>query len=254
MISARTAAAWSAVRWSPEQTASIARVMTSFGAIDAPFSRLGQEISKQLFPLRCQHRLGVELDALGGKVAGGGSHDHVSEAGAELEVVGNRARIGHQRVVAAGDERAGQAGEDRPAVVLDLGVLAVDRLPDDDPAAEGLDQRLVAQTDAEDRRPLLGEGAHRLDRYAGLRRCAGAGGDHQAVGAALEQLADLGPVVADDLHLGAELPQVLDEVVGEAVVVVDDESLHRYSQSGCSQASSTARNTAFALLTDSLYS
>src|SRR4051794_26814893 len=101
MISARTAAAWSAVRWSPEQTASIARVMTSFGAIDAPFSRLAQEISKQLFPLRCQHRLGVELDALGGKLAVAGSHDHVSEAGADLELVGNRARIGHQRVVAA---------------------------------------------------------------------------------------------------------------------------------------------------------
>ena len=207
-----------------------------------------------MLALRGEHRLGVELDALGRQLAVAGAHHDVAEAGAELELVG-QVGVGDQRVVAAGDQRARQAGEDRPAVVLDLGVLAVDRLALDDRAAEGLDQRLVAEADAEHRRAGLGEGADRLDRDPGLGRRAGAGRDDEAVGAALEQLADLGLVVADDLELGPELAQVLDEVVGEGVVVVDDEdAASAQAQSGCSQASSTARKTAFALLTDSLYS
>ena len=44
----------------------------------------------------------------------------------------------------------------------------------------------------------------------------GPGRDDEAIGAALEQLADLGLVVADHLDLRPELAQVLDEVVGEA--------------------------------------
>src|SRR5436305_34248 len=50
-----------------------------------------------------------------------------------------------------------------------------------------------------------------------------------------------------ELHaLGCQLAQVLDEVVGERVVVVDDEYSH-HGHSGCSAASSSARRTARAL-------
>ena len=65
----------------------------------------------------------------------------------------------------------------------------------------------------------------------------------------LEQLVDRGAVVAHDLELAPQLAQVLDEVVGERVVVVDDEDLH--GQSGCSIAISTARRTPRALASDS---
>ena len=212
MISASTAAAWSAVRWSPraDRVDRPGEDVVGHRSLASP-----RKFVEQLLALRGEHRLGVELDALGRQLAVAGAHHHVAEAGAELELVG-QVGVGDQRVVAAGDQRARQAGEDRPAVVLDLGVLAVDRLALDDAAAEGLDQRLVAEADAEHRRPGLGEGADRLDRDPGLGRRAGAGRDDEAVGAALEQLADLGPVVADDLDLGPELAQVLDEVVGEA--------------------------------------
>ena len=44
-----------------------------------------------------------------------------------------------------------------------------------------------------------------------------------AIGAALEQLLCRGRVVANDVRLGPELPDVLNEVVGERVVVVDQE-------------------------------
>ncbi len=141
------------------------------------------------------------------------------------------------------------------AVVLYLGVLAVHRLAAHGAAAERLDQRLVPEADAEHGRAGAGEGADRLDRVAGLGRGAGPRGDDEPIGLAVEQLLDRRAIVAHRLHLGAELAQVLDEVVGEGVVVVDDQGLHlAQGQSGCAQASSTALNIAFALFTDSLYS
>ena len=70
---------------------------------------------------------------------------------------------------------------------------------------------------------------------------------------ALEQLVDRGGVVADDLELRPQLPQVLDEVVGEGVVVVDDEDA-THGHSRCLAASSIARTTPRALARDSSYS
>ena len=42
MISASTAEAWSAVRWSPAQTASIARLTTSLGTVSLLTDEVGQ--------------------------------------------------------------------------------------------------------------------------------------------------------------------------------------------------------------------
>src|SRR3954453_1650288 len=62
MISPRTAEAWSAVRWSPAQTASIARLTTSLGIAMrllgcAAFG--GYEVGEQVLALRGEDRLGV---------------------------------------------------------------------------------------------------------------------------------------------------------------------------------------------------
>src|SRR3954453_14768511 len=142
MISESTAAAWSAVRWSPAQTASIARLTTSFGITTPSAVRLlplagtrrsgaswfgTEEVLQQVLALRRQHRLGVELDPLGRQLAVAGAHHHVAQRGAQLELV-REVGIGDERVVAAGDQRCRQAGDDRPAIVLHFGVLAVDRL------------------------------------------------------------------------------------------------------------------------------
>ncbi len=120
-------------------------------------------------------------------------------------------------------------------------------------AAEGLRERLVPEADAERGDPRLGEAAHDLERDAGLVRRARAGRDDDAVGRAFEQLVDAGLVVAHDVELRPELAEVLDEVVGERVVVVDHQhALHgAHHQSAWVAASSIARLTARALLTDS---
>src|SRR5919204_362553 len=73
--------------------------------------------------------------------------------------------------------------------------------------------------------------------------------DDHAVEGALQQVVGGCAVVAHDLEVAPQLAQVLDEVVGERVVVVDHEDLH--GQSGCSSAISTARSTAFAFASDS---
>ena len=80
--------------------------------------------------------------------------------------------VGDQRVVAAAAQRVRQAVEDAVAVVADLGFLAVDRRAADRPPAERLDQRLVAEADAEGRDAGLGEGARGLDRDPGFGRRA----------------------------------------------------------------------------------
>ncbi len=72
-------------------------------------------------------------------------------------------------------------------------------------------------------------------------------------GCAREQLVDGGLVVAHDVELGAELAEVLHEVVRERVVVVDHQDAPHgaHHQSACVAASSIARLTARALFTDS---
>ena len=54
-------------------------------------------------------------------------------------------------------------------------------------------------------------------------------------GCAIHQIGGGRRVVAHHVHLGPQLTQVLHEVVGEGVVVVDDEDLG-HAQSPCSQA------------------
>lgn len=86
--------------------------------------------------------------------------------------------------------------------------------------AKGLTDGLVAQADAEDRQ-LAGEVQDGLDGDPGLARRARARGDDDALGLEGFDLGDGHFIVANDLDLGAQLAQVLDDVVGKGVVVVD---------------------------------
>ena len=122
----------------------------------------------------------------------------------------------------------------------------------DDLAAERLPHRLVAEADAERLDAGLGEAAHGLDADAGLVGRARAGADDDAVVVVLQQLVDGCDVVADHFEVGPELAQVLDEVVGERVVVVDHQDPHGHA--ACLVASSIARTTPRAFARDSSYS
>ncbi|MNU86539.1 hypothetical protein D3C71_763030 [compost metagenome] len=90
----------------------------------------------------------------------------------------------------------------------------------DDRTAVDLADTLVAQAHAEDRRgrPKALDQLQRHARFVGRAR---AGRDHDALGGERGDLIDAQRVVAHHLHFGAQRLQVLHEVVGEAVVVVD---------------------------------
>ena len=141
--------------------------------------------------------------------------------------------VDDERVVAPYGQRAGQAGEDRAPVVLDRGGLAVDGLVDPDGAPEGLRESLVAETDPKRRDAPLGHPAGDLERDTGLVGGARSGRDHAPLEGVGEQFLDARTVVADRHDLRPELPQVLHEVVGEGVVVVDHE--HAHGTSTCNQ-------------------
>ncbi len=81
----------------------------------------------------------------------------------------------------------------------------------------------MTEADPERRDPGLREAADDLERDPGQVGRARAGRDDHAVIAADQELVDGRVVVAHDLQDGTELADVLDEVVGEAVVVVEDE-------------------------------
>ena len=136
--------------------------------------------------------------------------------------------------------------------MLDRGRLAVHGGVQLHASPEGLSESLMAEADAERGNARFGHAPDELERDPGLIGGARSGRDHAALVAGGEQLGDGGAIVAHRLDLGAQLPQVLHEVVGERVVVVEDQYLHDHS--GCSQASAIARSAACALAADSRYS
>src|SRR4051794_1975962 len=156
MIRRSTAAAPSAERSCPDAMASIAAV--SVGS--------GKEVREQLLAGVGQHRLGVELDALGGQLAMADAHKHAATVRGRLEAVGQALLVDDERVVAADLQRVVEPFVDRAAVVVDRRGLAMHRHVADHLATERLGQRLVAQAHAERGHAGLGEAAHRLDRDA----------------------------------------------------------------------------------------
>src|SRR6185437_5111592 len=211
-----------------------------------------EEIRQQLLAGQGEDALGVELYALNGELAVADRHDGVvGGAGGDLEAFGHRGRINDQRVVAGGGEGLGQAAEDGLAVVLDHAGLAVHQhLGADDAGAKGLTDALMAEADAEDG-DAAGEVLDGRHADAGFERGAGTRRNDQSRGL---QGFDPGQghlIVAADLDGLSQLAEVLGEVVGERVVVVEEED---HGNQRPARAISRARIMAPALLTHSMYS
>src|SRR5271170_4116453 len=130
-------------------------------------------------------------------------------------------------MVAGAGHGTGDAGEDGLAIVLDAAGFAMHKLRGaDDVASEGCADGLMAEADSEDW-PLAGEALDERDEDAGVLRRTGAGREHEALGIEGLDLVDGELVVAADDHVGAEFTHVLHQVVGEGVVVVEDED-HKF--------------------------
>src|SRR5512133_1008666 len=195
-----------------------------------------QEVACKFGTDRSEHRFRVELDTVDRELAMANRHHLAVTTGRrDLQLVGEGRRS--QGVVAAGKEVVRQVAEDAAAVVAADARLSVDerpRLPD--LAAEDLDDRLVATADTE-RGSTRREPADDLGRGAGSRRPSRPGRDHQMRRSQPLGLIGIDRVVPVDDHLGAELAEQVREVVGERVVVVDQQDHPRASLPSPSPAS-----------------
>src|SRR5450756_1058447 len=270
MISSSTSRASSSPRSRPAARRCSAALSTSFGIARLRIRRYRQEVAEQVEADDREHAHRVELHAVDRQLAVPHAHHHVLRVpGAEFENVG-QGLVDDQRVVAGGREGVGQPGEDAAAVVADLVGLAVHGgAGAAHHAPVHLADGLVPEADAEHRQALGAEARDGVHADPRLVRCAGAGRDDEMRRLRRGDLVQRHAVVALHGDLGAELAQVLHQVVGERVVVVDHEDPGRRDDrlargwvevdghghcENSSWASSMARRSAAALFCVSSYS
>src|SRR5271157_3901648 len=186
------------------------------------------KVAHDLLAVVGEHALGMELHAFDGKLPMPQSHDHalpiaVVTDGRDLQFVRQALLFDDQRMVARGGHGRRNAAEDCLAVVFNGAGFAVhqracaDHLP-----AEGLADGLVAEAHAQHGH-APGKMPDQFDADSGVLRRARAGRDNDAVGMKFFNLADGDLVIAPHHYLFSQFAQVLDQVVGERVVVVQDE-------------------------------
>src|SRR5208283_706468 len=134
-----------------------------------------------------------------------------------------RQRLGldDERMIARRLEGPVNAAKDRLAAVQYRRHLAVDRQGRAHHlAAESLADRLMPQADAEDRDLAAGAGDE-VEAHARLMRRAGAGREHDRVRASGHHVIDADLVIAMHGDPRAKLAEIMDEIEGEAVVIID---------------------------------
>jgi hypothetical protein len=191
------------------------------------------EVGEEAGAVLSGDRLGVELDAPLGAVAVFDGHWD-SVAGGCLAQGARQWMAQGERVVTDSPERAGDACEERGAVVLDGGDAAVHGLGGlIDPSAFHPAQALQAEADAEQGAVAVADGVGADAEVLWSVRPPGARRDDDVVKIEARQLVPTRLVVADHERLAVvHLCQQLEEVVGEGVVVVDQERAHRVARVG----------------------
>src|SRR5690554_1376896 len=91
--------------------------------------------------------------------------------------------------------------------------------------AVGLSDGLVPKTDSQNRQ-TTGKVAYGSQRNPRLVGCARPGGNHQVAGRQRFYLFQRDGIVAISLYLGAQLAQILNDIEGEAIIVVDHQYGH----------------------------
>src|SRR5271156_1822516 len=212
-----------------------------------------------MLALEGQNRFRMKLHAFDRVLFVAQSHDFVFRgAGADFERRRDGRRIHQQRMIAHRIERARNTREDRLAVVNYRRSLAVHQaIRAHDLAAERLADTLQAEAHAENRN-LVRHLAQESQRDAGLGGSARSRRDDDRIGTQRANAGDFDGVVALDRDVGAELAEVLHDVVGERVVVIDHQNFfiarhatYLLAAISKSRAAWSARTIARALLTDS---
>ncbi len=171
----------------------------------------------------------MKLHAFDGILLVTQSHDGLravgfSRPGADFEFGRQAFFFDDERVIPRRRERQLQVFEDSSSVMGNLAGFAVHQVRRaHDLAPERSAQSLMPQADPQDRQ-LTGEVAEQIHTDAGFLRGAGSGRYDDPLRVKGFDLADRDLVVAADDNLSAQFAQILHEIVGKRVVVVEDEN------------------------------
>ncbi len=157
---------------------------------------------------------GVELHALDGQRLVPQAHDRaVRQFCRHLQHIGQAGAVDHQRMIARGQKRCGQAPEHAKPRVMDLAHLAMhDFAVALDGAAKGLADGLMAKAHPQKRHTCAGRGPRQRKADARLRRIAGARRQHDGGWLPRQRVLHRDLVVAHNLRLGPQLAQIMDKV------------------------------------------
>ena len=149
------------------------------------------------------------------------AHDRaISEVARDFEAVRQRRAVDDEGVVTSDGDVLRDAFVEALAVVTERRGLAMDDFARaDDFAAKDFADGLMAEADAEDWH-LAAEFANDLLRDSRVARDAGAWRKDDGIVFLCADVFDRRLVVADDLDLGAELAEQLEDVVGEGIVII----------------------------------
>ena|SRR5215467_3159178 len=192
---------------------------------------------------------GVELDAFDFVSAVAQAHDDaVVGFRSDGKLAGQGFPFDNERVIARSGERVGKLAKNIFAVVMDLTGFAMEKLwGTNDFPAEGGANCLVTKANSKNRE-LPCQPLDEFDRNTRVLRCARAGGNDDALWFATGDFLDGNFVVAMDFDFATEFAEILREVVGKRIVVVQKQN-HRYFPNRSRAAASSAVSKAFDLLT-----
>lgn len=194
-----------------------------------------QEVAEHIVAVFGKQGFGMELYAFDGVVFVAHAHDFlVFCPRGDFKTVGQAGAFDDEAVVAGAGYGIGQAYEDALVVVKNGGGFAVHQgLGADDVAAEGFANALVAKAYAEYgqfARKVL-HGGNGNTRFFGR---TGAWPDDKVFGVKAGDFVETDFVIAAHLDVLAKFGKVLDDVVGETVVVVDEKEHGGFSFFGVS--------------------
>ena len=173
-------------------------------------------------PVFGEDGFGVKLHTVHGQRLVAHTHNFaVVRPGCYFKALRQRLALDDQRMIACCGERIGQSAEYAVAVVVNLRSLAVhQRLGVNDLAAKSLSNALVAEANAE-QRDFTGEVLDRGNRNTGFVRRTGAGRDDKVLRIQFFDLLHGDFIVAVYQHFFAEFGEILHQVIGKGVVIVD---------------------------------
>jgi len=160
----------------------------------------------------------------------GDTHDLAVAAGllgpgSDFEFLGQCFWLNHETVVARGLERVFEAGEEPlPIVMNHVGLAMHEILSPHDRGPKRLAHRLMAEAYAKQRQAAF-QPLAAFDRDASLTRRARAGGNDDSLRFAFQDFVNRDLVVAMDFNVErrVDLAQPLHEIVGERVVIIDEQ-------------------------------